>query len=637
MALFTAPPNAPGLERNTGPVSPKAGIALAAAGIVLAALAAYHNSFSGPFVLDDLVTTVNNPSIRHLWPLGPVFSPPPTTFSGGRPILNLSFAINYALGGLSVQGYHAVNLVIHALAGLVLFGAVRRTLAMRVGDSPARLVFAFGVALLWTVHPLNTESVTYIYERAESLMGLFYLLTVYCFVRFAEAGVSAGMPSFVPIRGTSAGKEAGRRLWAILSIVACLFGTATKQVMITAPVMVFLYDRTFVSGTFRKAWLGHWRYYLGLMLGWALFAYEWSGGRAHDYQVGYGTGVTWWTYGLTECRVVVNYLRLAAWPHPQVVDFGLTVLDTSLGQVAPYALLLLVLVALTLAALRFRPVLGFLGCWYFIILSPTSSVVPIAGQSAGEHHMYLPLIAVVVVVVSVLCSRLGTRSLWAFLALALALGWRTVRRNEDYRSVTAFYGAIVEQRPENYFARCNLGKALADEGSVEAAAAQFAEAVRLAPDDAVPRLGLGDALSAEGRIDDAIVQYAAAIRIDPAASEPRCSLGNALFREGRLAEAVEQYRAAVRIAPDNGGVYCNLGLAQSQLGHLDDAVESYRQALRVGGDIPGVRANLGAVLARAGRFPEAAAALQSALQLDPNDANARRNYEAVLRRLNRGN
>ena len=90
MALFTAPPNAPGLERNTGPVSPKAGIALAAAGIVLAALAAYHNSFSGPFVLDDLVTTVNNPSIRHLWPLGPVFSPPPTTFSGGRPILNLA-------------------------------------------------------------------------------------------------------------------------------------------------------------------------------------------------------------------------------------------------------------------------------------------------------------------------------------------------------------------------------------------------------------------------------------------------------------------------------------------------------------------------------------------------------------------
>jgi Flp pilus assembly protein TadD len=371
------------------------------------------------------------------------------------------------------------------------------------------------------------------------------------------------------------------------------------------------------------------------MLGWVLFAYEWSGGRAHDYQVGYGTGVTWWTYGLTECRVVVNYLRLAFWPHPQVVDFGLTVLSTSLGEVAPYALLLLVLVALTLVALRHRPALGFLGCWFFIILSPTSSVVPIAGQSAGEHHMYLPLIAVIVIVVGALCSWLGTRSLYVLLALAVPLGWRTVRRNGDYRSATAFYGSIVGQRPDNYFARYNLAKALADEGSIDAAAAQFQEAVRLAPDDAMPHLGFGDVLSGQGRLDDAIAQYEAAARIDPRSSEARCDLGNALFREGRLDEAVEQYREAVRIDPDNGGVCYNLGLAQSQLGRLGDAIASYRQALRVGGDIPGVRANLGAVLARAGRFPEAAAELQAALQLDPSDANARRNYELVLRRLGR--
>ena len=635
MAPQSARPKNPGLEHKPGSFSPRAGIALAAGGIVLAALAAYHNSFSGPFVLDDLVTTVNNPSIRHLWPLGPVFSPPPTTFSGGRPILNLSFAVNFAMGGLSVQGYHVVNLIIHALAGLVLFGVVHRTLTMRTGESPQRLVFAFGVALLWTVHPLNTESVTYIYERAESLMGLFYLLTLYCFIRFSGGDSSAVRSSFVPHGGTSADSGAGRRLWGWLSIIACALGMATKQVMITAPVIVFLYDRTFVSGTFRKAWLGHWRYYLGLMLSWVLFAYEWSGGRAHDYQVGYGTGVTWWTYGLTECRVVVNYIRLAFWPHPQVVDFGLTVLNTSVGEVALYALVLLVLVALTAVALRFRPVLGFLGCWYFVILSPTSSVVPIAGQSAGEHHMYLPLIALIALVAAFLCSWLGARSLYVFLALGVLLGWRTVRRNEDYRSVTAFYQAIVEQRPDNYFARCNLAKALAEDGKVDEATSQFQEAVRLGPDDAMPRLGLGDALAGQGRLEEAVAQYEAGVRIDPRSGEARCGLGNALFREGRLAEAVSQYREAVKIDPDNGGVYYNLGLAQSQLGSLGEAIESYRQALRVGGDVPGVHANLGAVLARSGRFPEAAADLRAALQLDPNDANARRNYELVLRRLGR--
>ena len=96
--------------------------------IVLAALAAYQNSFSGPFIFDDMVATVDNPTIRHLWPLGPVLSPPAGAGVGGRPLLNLSFAINYALGGGAVRGYHVFNLAVHVLAGLTLYGLVRRTL-----------------------------------------------------------------------------------------------------------------------------------------------------------------------------------------------------------------------------------------------------------------------------------------------------------------------------------------------------------------------------------------------------------------------------------------------------------------------------------------------------------------------------
>ena len=150
--------------------------------IALAGLAAYANSFSGSFVFDDADSIAENPTIRRLWPPGAALSPPGGGITvSGRPFLNLTLACNYALGGTNVSGYHAANLAIHVLAGLVLFGIARRTLR----SNP---VLAFAIALIWTVHPLQTESVTYIVQRAESLMGLFYLLTLYCFIRGAGAG-----------------------------------------------------------------------------------------------------------------------------------------------------------------------------------------------------------------------------------------------------------------------------------------------------------------------------------------------------------------------------------------------------------------------------------------------------------------
>jgi hypothetical protein len=179
--------------------------------IALAVLAAYGNSLHGPFVFDDLTSIPENPTIRHLADLGQVLSPPSVagTSVAGRPLVNFTLAMNYAWGGLDVVGYHAFNIVIHLLSGLTLFGIGRRTL-MRfparafspasvprgsgaVGTNPDQkadlipLLLAFAVALLWSLHPLQTESVTFVVQRTESLMGLFYLLTLYCFIRGAAS------------------------------------------------------------------------------------------------------------------------------------------------------------------------------------------------------------------------------------------------------------------------------------------------------------------------------------------------------------------------------------------------------------------------------------------------------------------
>jgi Flp pilus assembly protein TadD len=583
---------------------------------VLAALAAYHNSLSGPFILDDLVNIAGNPAVRHLWPFGPGGAPQEGAGGGvalgGRQVVLLSFAINYALGGLATRGYHIVSLVVHMAAGLTLFGIVRRT--FHSGTMPA-----LAVAVLWTVHPLNTETVAYMTERVELLMGLFYLLTIYCFIRHAE-NAEAGC------RGRASG-------WGLLSIGACLLGMASKEVMVTAPLVVFVYDRTFVSGTFRAAWRRHTWLHAGLFGTWLFMAYQLQNlGRNGG---GFGTGVSWWAYALTEIGAVVHYLRLAFWPQPLVMEFGLTVLPSGFLTIAAPAAVLVVLLAVTVVAMWRRPALGFAGFWFFVILAPTSSVVPIGGTPVAEHRMYLPLVAVITLVVLVLHSWLGRRSLLVFLAVAAGLGWRTVRRNDDYRSAVAFFGDTVRRRPENYFARFNLGKALAEAGSYPEAIAQFQEAIRLAPDEALLRLGLGDVLSGQGRFQEAAEQYEIALRLDPNSADAHTGIANDLFKAGRPGEALDEYRAALRINPAGGAVWYNLGVALSSLRRFGEAIGAFQQAVRLGVDSAEAHNNLGTALAEVGRLPEAVGEFREALRLDPDSAGARANLEAATRMLAR--
>ena len=168
--------------------------------IVAAGLIVYSNSFSGVFLFDDAPHIVHNERIRHLWPLTELFSE-------HRPVLDLSLAINYALGELDVWGYHAVNLAVHLLAGLTLYGVIRRSLSregLKDRFSPASESLASIAALIWVVHPLQTQSVTYVIQRSESLLGLFYLLTLYCLIRSVDS--------------------VHRHVWYATTVVCCALG-----------------------------------------------------------------------------------------------------------------------------------------------------------------------------------------------------------------------------------------------------------------------------------------------------------------------------------------------------------------------------------------------------------------------------
>ena len=588
-------------------------VAVACGLLVLAVFAAYANSLSGPFVFDDKDSIVNNLTLRHLWPLGEVVAP----LSGGltvsvRPTLNLSFALNFAAGGLDVRGYHVTNVLIHALAGLTFFGLVRRTLAQpslcaRYGE--AAVPVAFTAAALWALHPLQTEAVTYIVQRAESLMGLFYLVALYGFVRSAEA-------------------PAPRR-WQVLSVGACLLGMATKENMVSAPVMVLLLDRTFVAGNFTEAWRRRRGYYAALASTWLLLGgLLASTGGSRGSSAGLGVAISWWDYTLTQFPALVRYLQLSFWPVPLVFEYG-TFWIGSLADVWPQACVVVALLAGALFAWWWKPAVGFLGAWFFAILAPTS-LVPGMTQRIVEHRMYLALAPLAVLAVAAVYPRAGRRGLVALLALAAGLGVLTLRRNADYRSEIALWGDTAAKRPANAGAHASLGAALADAGRMAAAVPEYETALRLRPNFLNARNNLGSALISLGRAGEAIQQLEESLRQDSDDAQAHLNLGVALDTLKRTSEAIPHYEAALRRDPKLAEAHNNLGDALSRSGHSAEGIAHLQEALRLKPDYLDAHYNFAAALARAGRMDEAQAQFAAGLQLKPANGEAHAHWGSVL-------
>jgi len=569
----------------------------------IAAFLAYHNSFSTPFVFDDVQSIPENPTIRHLGEISRVLSPPATAGVADRPVVNLSFAINYALGGTAVWGYHVLNLVIHILAALTLFGVVRRTLlrpVLKARFEKSALWLALGIALIWTLHPLQTEAVTYISQRCESLMGLFYLLTLYCFIR--------GIESNKPAR------------WFTLSVASCALGMATKEVMATVPIMVLLYDRTFAAGSFRQAWTQRWRLYLALAATWLLLLGLMSGLSQRD--IGYSTGVSWSSYALAECWVILQYLRLTIWPHPLIFDYGTEMLTRPVFQALLYVPILLALLAGVLWALNRRPVLGFLGAWFLLILAPTSSVVPIINSPMAEHRVYLSLAAIISLVVIGIYQCLGRQWLTVVFVIAAGLGFLTVSRNDDYRSNLSLWTDTATRLPSNRRAYCNIGYSLFRMGRAKESIRYYQQALAIDPDYVAAHNNLGISLLQLGDAQDALKHFERSVQLKPNSAPSHYNLGNALARAGKLDDAVRENQEAIRL---NGGyrdAYYNLGSILVSMGKVSEAVTEYQNALRIDPDYAEAHLNLGNALMLAGRTSDAIDQYESALRIRPGYAEA---------------
>jgi tetratricopeptide (TPR) repeat protein len=282
--------------------------------------------------------------------------------------------------------------------------------------------------------------------------------------------------------------------------------------MVSAPLLVLLFDRTFVAGSFGAALRQRAGYYVALAATWLLLALEMAHVGSRGGAVGTGLKIDSWHYALTQCHAIALYLGLSLWPHPLTFDYG-TDTAASLGAVAPEAALVLVLLAATAWFIYRRSALGFIGAWFFAILAPSSSIVPLAKQTIAEHRMYLPLAAVMLLVVLALHALTG-RARWAAL-LAAPLLALTLLRNVDYVNGLTIWQQSAARYPDNPRAHINLGNAYVNASRFPLAEDEFTAALRL--DSTLP----------EAYNDRAVAEAA----------------------QGKWAAAADDYRAAVRLAP----------------------------------------------------------------------------------------
>ena len=591
--------------------------------IVGAGTFAYANSFSSPFIFDDELAIERNPEL-HQWPdvARVLRSAPAESPLAGRPFVSLTFALNSAVGGLDVRGYRVANLAIHVACALLLFGLTKRTVAATPLAESAQAM-ALASSLVWVVHPLTSEVVDYLTQRTESTMALFALTTLYASVRARSAQH--------PWR------------WQTLAAGACALGMTCKETMVVVPVLVVLYDRVFVFASLGEAFRVRGRFYAALAAGWlVLAALMWSTPRT----MGSGfasTHVSSWHYLLNQTVLITRYLRLTAWPRDLVLYYGWAS-PTTLAAVWPYAVFVVMLAAATIVALRRLPAAGFLGAWVFITLSPTSSVVPIGSEVGAERRMYLPLAALVVLLV--LCARwlagrwlpLAPRQRTVLAAVAVAtcvavLGWRTQARTREYASALTMARTVYERWPSGGAAHM-LGTELGEAGYRDEAIAYLRQA---AIDFAPAQLDLGVQLFKAGRYADAIDHLRRFIASEPNlvhTATAELLVAQALTLDGRSTEAIAHLQDMRMRRPQSTEAIGLLADAYFAQGAFDSAVREYRAFLSLHPDHPDAIANLAIAYVNSGRLNEAIEQFRRATEIQPGNVQAAHNLTRAL--LDRG-
>lgn len=539
--------------------------------VLLATAMVYANSLPNQFVFDDTENIVTNPYIRSLGNIPRIIG-----LTGDRPLYrpvrHVSYALDYFVSGLNPVGYHVSNILYHGLAAVLVYGII--TVIAEDG------FIALFAALLFALHPVQTDSVTYLSGRRDVLCGLFYLLGFLAFVQY---------------------RKAYRFRYLMVALVCYVISVFSKEMGITLPAMFLLYDITRKTDdrtplrSFAKAVPAtvkqHQTFYAALFVGGGLFAAYKLIFHNPSQAAGYWGG-SLYTNFLTVAKVHGHYIQLLLFPRTLNADYSFNAFPVSNSILEPATLLsVLVLPAILVLTLRLaRHHRMYLFCWLWFVLTllPVSHIFP-HHELLAEHYLYIPMFGFALFVALAARDAIqwsGRKNLiLALLGLVLLLlAGRTMARNRDWRDDLTLWGKTIQTAPECARAHNNLGRALTFHGEPRKAVAELRQALRIKPDYPEAYANLGVAYGSIEMTDQARASFARAIALNPHFSEAYYNLGVSYATAGDLGPAVEAFEQAVRSNPGLAGAHYNLGLAYRKLHRTDQARFHFEQALKLARD-----------------------------------------------------
>ncbi|MFC1828517.1 tetratricopeptide repeat protein [Thermodesulfobacteriota bacterium] len=589
----------------------------------------YSNTLETPFYFDDHVDITENTHIRitglsfnELKNAG--FKSP----ASSRPISNISFALNYYFHQYDLFGYHVVNIIVHILAGIFLYFFIKITLDLPCLREQYRhpVAIAFPAALIWLVHPLHTQSVTYVVQRMNSMAAMLFILSLLMYVK-----------------GRMPAERRKSWLWFLGAGLAWLISLGCKQISATLPFFIFLYEWYFFQDLDRN-WIKHqMKYVLGVLIlfGLVALAYLWPDPfEALTNITDYASKEFTLTQRIfTQFRVVVYYISLLFYPHPSRLNLDYDFpLSHSLFNPATTLIsffTVMVLVGFSFYAAKRERLGSFCILWFFGNLVIESSVIPLA--LIFEHRTYLPsmlfplLMATLAdryihpkyINVLLLCLLLSLLSIW------------TYERNNFWGNSAFFWRDCIIKSPQKARPKFALGMALEESGQIDEAFTYYHRALQIDPDFVKVHYALGKLLTKQDRMSEAVLHYSEALRLKPDFVDAHLNLGNVLLNQGKIDEAVKHYYEALRLNPGYAKVHVNLGNALARLGRTNEALEHLREALRLDPQNSSAHNNLGGELGKQGMLTEAIDHFSKAVRLDPGNARARNNLEAATAVKNR--
>jgi hypothetical protein len=510
----------------------------------------YGNSLKSAFHFDDFHSIVENRVVRDLGNISALVKYNPSRF-----ILTLSFALNYYFGKYNTLGYHLVNVLLHLINGTLIYFIILFSFKVFRDTNPEDRATgrseALFTSLLFLAHPVLTEGVTYIISRSSLLCATFYLLSFYLFIR---------------VRGRSegAGQEAPHLFYFLFSIFSFLFALFTKEIAVTLPVILIIFDFLFISKGERKEFTRRAiRYHLPF---WAILflvfllrlsIYGTLGNPHHAH----GT----FPYLITQFSVIINYIRLLFFPLNLNVDPDFPIFTSLRNPSVVISLAILVAILSTGAILhRHSRWVSFGILWFFITFLPTSSVVPLLDVMA-EHRVYLPAVG--------FCLAVGIGGVGSFdidTGRFLRRGRRLVITGLLMILVLFSLGTV--SRNQIYGTDLNL----------------WLDTVKKSPNKARPHYCLGvarykewSANHYEEDLDNSIVEYQKAIGFFPKYVDAHRSLGISYTRKGLFPEAIKEFNETLRLRKNDPDSHKNLGVIYYY--HLKDeekALYHFRQTLR---------------------------------------------------------